>query len=468
MIKKIISLLFVAGILMSVSSCGKIIPQDDTVSVYLTYTITTDSSEIMPGTKSTNAQVFDDFYQKIRSGELVAPNYKLTLTEKNTGVVYVIDGNWKSRDMVTLRTGTYSVTGTSTAEGENIQDKCSLKFDDEITVDIKSTTVNLKAAYDCSLVIFSDVSIARLSNFNGNAGTELFKLNDYFYAFIHTKLYVDEKKDQAYLEGSHTNGTQFRIYTGNLNYETGKYYIYNDINVAFDLDKMEEGEAETGEDDAVVTDLSKNGTANCYIINKAGTYKFKATVKGNSTESVGIPAKAEVLWETSCTEKAPGVGDIIASASFSEGYVTVTTPSALADGNAVVAVKNASGTILWSWHLWVCEGYDPVASEQSYANNAGTMMDRNLGALSVTAGKLQSMGLCYQWGRKDPSLTCTKETEVIKSTIIWPADVKSNSTYGTIEYAVQHRQQQCNLLFHCDPLPAFSIPCFAAAVHSLE
>lgn len=31
----------------------------------------------------------------------------------------------------------------------------------------------------------------------------------------------------------------------------------------------------------------------------------------------------------------------------------------MANGNAVVAVRNAEGTILWSRHIWVCDGYDP-------------------------------------------------------------------------------------------------------------
>ena len=39
-----------------------------------------------------------------------------------------------------------------------------------------------------------------------------------------------------------------------------------------------------------------------------------------------------------------------------------------------------------------------------YYNDAGTMMDRNLGATSATPGEVGSLGLLYQWGRKDPFL----------------------------------------------------------------
>ena len=75
-------------------------------------------------------------------------------------------------------------------------------------------------------------------------------------------------------------------------------------------------------------DLSAQGTANSYIVTAAGNYTFK-TVKGNSEESVGTVASAEILWETENTETAPEAGSIIASVSYEEGYVTFSTPETL-------------------------------------------------------------------------------------------------------------------------------------------
>lgn len=419
--------------LFSLSSCEKVDQQDETVSVYLTYTITTDNGEAMPGTKATNTDVFNEFFQKIKSGDLVAQNYNFVFTEKTTGAVYIVDGTWAGKDMVTLRTGTYSVVGTSTASGENIQEKCSLKFNDEITVAINSTTINLKATYDCSLIIFSDASIAKLSNFNGNSSTDLFKFNNYIYAFIHTTLYANGKQAQAYLEGRHTNDTQFKIYTGNLNYETGKYYVYNDINAAFDLDKMEEGGSEG---QGSIVNLSSEGTANCYIVSSAGTYKFNASVKGNSTETIGTPVKAEVLWESFGTYVQPNVGDIITNIEYHEGYVVFSTPASLVDGNALVAVKDASNNILWSWHIWICNEFNPSTTEQEYGNNAGTMMDRNLGALTDEKGNIKNYGLYYQWGRKDPFIGDTKWAS--SSLNVFPQCVSKSTSTGTISYSVSH------------------------------
>ena len=74
---------------------------------------------------------------------------------------------------------------------------------------------------------------------------------------------------------------------------------------------------------------------------------------------------------------------------------------------------------------------------QVYKKNAGTMMDRNLGATSATPGDVGALGLLYQWGRKDPFLgsSSISSNTIAKSTITWPSPVSSNSSNGTIAYA---------------------------------
>ncbi len=148
------------------------------------------------------------------------------------------------------------------------------------------------------------------------------------------------------------------------------------------------------------TDLSADGTANCYLISDVGGYKFK-TVRGNTDVSVGNVVEASVLWESFGTDVKPRVGALISSVSVKGGYIFFATRNTFEQGNAVIAAKDDSGTILWSWHIWCSsEGW----TEQTYFNNAGTMMDRNLGALSATPGDAGALGLLYEWGRKDPFL----------------------------------------------------------------
>ena len=173
--------------------------------------------------------------------------------------------------------------------------------------------------------------------------------------------------------------------------------------------------------------------ANCYIVSQAGTYSFK-TVKGNSSESVGDVASAEVLWESFETDVAPAVGDLISSVSYKDGKIVFKATDK--KGNAVIAAKDADGKILWSWHIWLTD----QPQEQEYYNNAGTVMDRNLGATSATPGDVGALGLLYQWGRKDPFLgssSISNDNEA-KSTITWPSAVESNSSTGTIAYATAH------------------------------
>ena len=145
--------------------------------------------------------------------------------------------------------------------------------------------------------------------------------------------------------------------------------------------------------------LSDFRTANCYLVPEYGAFVFDATVKGNSNESVGIPVEVEVLWETKNTTAAVSVGDIVSDVSLEDGKIYFTTNGT--PGNALIAVKDANGTIIWSWHIWVSD-YEPDANSCTYLSGA-VMMDRNLGALN-NGYDPESFGFLYQWGRKDPLL----------------------------------------------------------------
>lgn len=188
---------------------------------------------------------------------------------------------------------------------------------------------------------------------------------------------------------------------------------------------------------SVVTNLSASGTANCYIVSSAGDYKFNASVKGNSNESIGTPASVSVLWESFGTSVSPSVGDLVNSVSLNEGYVYFTATDA--KGNALIAVKDSEDAIIWSWHIWLTE--QPV--EQVYNNSAGTMMDRNLGATKALPGDVCSIGLLYECGRKDPFLNSQSA-----STGEWPESIRSDKNTGTVAYSVANPMKQ--ILFNYD------------------
>ncbi len=183
-------------------------------------------------------------------------------------------------------------------------------------------------------------------------------------------------------------------------------------------------------------DLSEKGTANCYIVSTSGSYKFKAVV-GNSEKLIEDIASTEVLWETFGTDVKPNVGDLISEVTYADSCISFRTGATYKEGNALIAAKNANGTILWSWHIW----FTDQPKDQVYNNSAGTLMDRNLGATSATKGDVGALGLLYQWGRKDPFLSggSTTSTTPAASTLeSWPEPIVSDDTRGNIYYALEN------------------------------
>ena len=182
-------------------------------------------------------------------------------------------------------------------------------------------------------------------------------------------------------------------------------------------------------------DLSAAGTANSYIVgDDARDFIFNGSVKGNSTELVGTPASAEVLWETKNTEESVSKGDIISSVSLMDGgFVQFSIPTEYTPGNALIAVKDADGVILWSWHIWVAD-FDPVTTQQTYQSGA-VMMDRNLGALNVQENDPKAYGFLYQWGRKDPMGGVATSNSFVKT---YPDGVFTRKSTSSINEAIQN------------------------------
>ncbi|MBQ9892502.1 MAG: hypothetical protein IJM35_05035 [Bacteroidales bacterium] len=159
-------------------------------------------------------------------------------------------------------------------------------------------------------------------------------------------------------------------------------------------------------------DLSANGTANSYIVSTADSYKFRGTIKGNGMADLsGISAttpsvaSAALLWATFGTDTAPASNELIQNVRYnsSDGYVYFDTGETFKEGNALIAVRDASNNILWSWHIWF-ESDNLNQLAQTYPTSNAVMMDRNLGATRTEYSQYNFLdaGLLYEWGRKDP------------------------------------------------------------------
>lgn len=188
--------------------------------------------------------------------------------------------------------------------------------------------------------------------------------------------------------------------------------------------------AESEEDPFDVgSDLSVNGTANCYVVPKAGDFSFDASVMGNgpkgylwedtqgtdlhlwpyhredvyfSTNDV-LPSQAFVIWDDNEV-----ITDVWYDAETKRISFTATGNKGnaligLFDKNATQAtVNNSRAEAYWSWHIWCTDSpkrfiqYDD--KEDDYE-----ILDRNLGATSANpADGVATYGFFYQFGRKDP------------------------------------------------------------------
>lgn len=123
-------------------------------------------------------------------------------------------------------------------------------------------------------------------------------------------------------------------------------------------------------------------TANCYVIHNPGTYRFP-TVYGNAKKNGQPNPKAYTSTKSGSNILSPFVKsdgqaitkpeidniadacliwqdteNLISNISFDNAtqYVSFKVDkSTIHNGNAIIAVRDNGGTILWSWHIWVTE-----------------------------------------------------------------------------------------------------------------
>lgn len=247
-------------------------------------------------------------------------------------------------------------------------------------------------------------------------------------------------------------------------------------------------------------------TANCYVVNAPGYYSFPlvygnsiknsqtnaaaytSTVTGNANVLTpfvnhlgsGItspyiasndgctPDKAELVWQDAkdlVTDIEYNPGDNGGNISFHVDKATIQ------QGNAVIAVKDAEGTVLWSWHIWVTDekiSADNTIAVTNYQKTEIDFMPVNLGwcdGETVTFGNAarscqvrfiagngsneqtetititQSAGTVttydgspyYQWGRKDPFLPSNRNGTTFTNKTWYNASGTSSTSNPTIQ-----------------------------------
>ena len=181
--------------------------------------------------------------------------------------------------------------------------------------------------------------------------------------------------------------------------------------------------------------LDTEGTANSYIADRgAASYSFTATIMGNGangiidegkfedamgnilTKAAGAdihPLSAKLLWQDT--------DELVEQVALVNGRVQV--KMGRSQGNALIAVYDKANPnaedakVLWSWHLWCTAVPQIIEFTVPKTGNEYKMMDRNLGATTITPALWTTQGLHYQWGRKDPFTSPLKNDE--KSTTLY-------------------------------------------------
>ena len=184
-------------------------------------------------------------------------------------------------------------------------------------------------------------------------------------------------------------------------------------------------------------------TANCYPVSDTGNpHTLIVGIKGNGNEGTVVyengqeynllesgtalitPDKIGIIWETHAglitlidennVRHSGAEKSSYDRATMSIKYEVNTAGASIGGvtgGNALIGAFDAQGKVIWSWHIWVCPGMvdaNGVINEdyvEEWGLNDYDVMDRNLGALAnrpVGNSSVASMGLLYQWGRKDP------------------------------------------------------------------
>ncbi len=214
-----------------------------------------------------------------------------------------------------------------------------------------------------------------------------------------------------------------------------------------------------------VIDPDRRSTANCYVVQAPGTYKlplvygnalkngmvnepafhrqsgatgdaFPEYLSDHADQPVTSPfigksytvADATLIW----SDVENMVTNVSIDGSGENAYLTFKVPAEnIRQGNAIVAVRDGSGTVLWSWHIWVtdedmtntkagCNNYvfSPVnigwndkrtesyaqrvvffRATQSYSGKQSNARGITQKAATI---KENANNTYYQWGRKDP------------------------------------------------------------------
>jgi hypothetical protein len=244
-------------------------------------------------------------------------------------------------------------------------------------------------------------------------------------------------------------------------------------------------------------DLAAGGeTANCYVVTQPGTYKFPLVwgnaikggvantsaynsdtfvdYKGNKIKDADNgpyiynkyqPRDAVIVWQDAPDLVTPSSVKLDADKHYIEFEVK---PENICQGNCVIAVRDQSFEIMWSWHIWVTD-YDWESTVEMSGDNGSFLImsapsigfcdsetrksipyaiyvyvrqqegNRNASVsydVGVTTKALGDNAPFFQWGRKDPFVPSTglgDEGKKVSTYYALAGDINTTEIANTIK-----------------------------------
>lgn len=246
--KKLTAIMAVAIAMTTLVSCSsqtdEQLPTQEEVSVKLDYAFFEQGSMSRSGEAS--YQAFYDEY--IKTKQLAPSQYSLSFRSENKEYESV-SGTW-NETIYKLREGEYDVTGetypaayhsNSIPNKKYLGNYMFLSFDERIAITKETESVTLSAKYDCYLLLFSSDNITKITAYVDSYGTDINKVGNYYPIFVLANEESAAALKNLRLDVSKKDGTVIELNVGNMQFEKGKYYYFNEMSNSFDVPPMAAG-----------------------------------------------------------------------------------------------------------------------------------------------------------------------------------------------------------------------------------
>jgi len=226
--------------------CKKIDDKDmitNNVSISLDYKLAPRSDYMATKGLESISTEYNAFYTKyIASRRLTPTKYCLNFEGINHHFkTQAVVGKWKNTDLITLPEDTYIVSGKSWPKKFQASgDTCYLAINDTIIIDANTTSITLKATYDCYLILFDNSNISVYSitesslapepQVTGVHDSQMMKTENFYHIFC--------RENNLIMSIQTKDNVAANYILSDYKFDIGKYYYFEYVNGSYSLQPM--------------------------------------------------------------------------------------------------------------------------------------------------------------------------------------------------------------------------------------